>query len=278
MLNIKHNKGFTLIELLVVIAIIAILAAILFPVFAKVREKARQIACVSNSKQLGLAVLQYAQDYDETMPNATVNSLAIWSPGGANAYPFWSLQILPYIKDINAYACPDDGLGASPDPAVTWAGVCLSYGANSYMVGLPPNYSFTAQHLAGAFGAPGFSNDQPTLARQTQPASSIMLAEKWSSDLVNATSGADANWSAFGPFGAFTGDVPAYWFPGQAIPAPNRGAYTSYNPAGPNGGVSVHSNLMATIVFCDGHAKQMHPAATNPDSADDANNMWDATR
>jgi prepilin-type N-terminal cleavage/methylation domain-containing protein/prepilin-type processing-associated H-X9-DG protein len=276
MLNIKHVKAFTLIELLVVIAIIAILAAILFPVFAKVREKARQISCVSNSKQVGLAVLQYAQDYDETMPNATVNTLAIWNVG--TTYTSWSLMILPYIKDIHAFGCPDDTLGGSTDPSVTWAGICLSYGANGYMVGRPPAYSFTDQKLAGAFGVPGFSNDEPTLARQTQPSSSIMLAEKWSSDLVTATSGADANWSAFGPFGAFTGDVPAYWFPGQAIPAPNRGAYSGYNPAGPNGGVSVHSNLMATILFCDGHSKQMHPSDTNPDSTDDSKNMWDATR
>ena len=64
-----RNKGFTLIELLVVIAIIAILAAILFPVFAQAREKARQATCLSHSKQLALAVHMYAQDYDETLPN-----------------------------------------------------------------------------------------------------------------------------------------------------------------------------------------------------------------
>jgi len=62
------KRGFTLIELLVVIAIIAILAAILFPVFAKVREKARQTSCLSNEKQLGLAITQYVQDYDEKLP------------------------------------------------------------------------------------------------------------------------------------------------------------------------------------------------------------------
>ena len=69
----KRRSGFTLIELLVVIAIIAILAAILFPVFAQAREKARQISCVSNEKQLALGIIQYVQDYDETYP--------IWYPG-----------------------------------------------------------------------------------------------------------------------------------------------------------------------------------------------------
>ena len=71
--QICQRRGFTLIELLVVIAIIAILAAILFPVFAKAREKARQITCTSNEKQLGLAFLQYVQDYDETYPSTYCN-------------------------------------------------------------------------------------------------------------------------------------------------------------------------------------------------------------
>ena len=75
--GIAHKRaGFTLIELLVVIAIIAILAAILFPVFAKAREKARQIACASNMKQIGLGIIQYTQDNDETFPSG------VWSGSG----------------------------------------------------------------------------------------------------------------------------------------------------------------------------------------------------
>jgi prepilin-type N-terminal cleavage/methylation domain-containing protein len=70
----KGPRGFTLIELLVVIAIIAILAAILFPVFAQAREKARQTACLSNVKQLGTGVMMYAQDYDETLPLGALNN------------------------------------------------------------------------------------------------------------------------------------------------------------------------------------------------------------
>jgi len=92
--------GFTLIELLVVIAIIAILAAILFPVFAKAREKARQTTCASNNKQLGLAFMQYVQDNDEVFPYHPGNS----SSGGDG----WASLIYPYVKSAGAYRCPDD--------------------------------------------------------------------------------------------------------------------------------------------------------------------------
>lgn len=95
-------KGFTLIELLVVIAIIAILAAILFPVFAKVREKARQTSCLSNEKQLGLGITQYVQDYDETYMTADTSL----SPNGGGHG--WASRIYPYVKSTGVYACPDD--------------------------------------------------------------------------------------------------------------------------------------------------------------------------
>lgn len=96
-----RRYGFTLIELLVVIAIIAILAAILFPVFAKAREKARQTSCLNNLKQIATAFLSYAQDYDECMPkNATYNALlgsyASWSAGPVDAY----------IKNTQIFNCP----------------------------------------------------------------------------------------------------------------------------------------------------------------------------
>ena len=93
----RRTNGFTLIELLVVIAIIAILAAILFPVFAKAREKARQIACVSNLRQIGLAEMQYQQDNDERFPTSWAKEF----PGDPNFF------IQPYMKNTDVLVCPD---------------------------------------------------------------------------------------------------------------------------------------------------------------------------
>jgi prepilin-type N-terminal cleavage/methylation domain-containing protein/prepilin-type processing-associated H-X9-DG protein len=100
------RKGFTLIELLVVIAIIAILAAILFPVFAKAREKARQSSCLSNVKQLGLALFQYAQDYDEQNVKCYQGPAWVvrwyWQPGNEG-------MLYPYIKNSQVFQCPSGG-------------------------------------------------------------------------------------------------------------------------------------------------------------------------
>jgi prepilin-type N-terminal cleavage/methylation domain-containing protein/prepilin-type processing-associated H-X9-DG protein len=99
-----RGTGFTLIELLVVIAIIAILAAILFPVFARVREKARQSSCGSNLRQIQLAIAQYAQDYDEKHPHTWFTANGQWDdwPGGYQ----WEEAVLPYVKSVQLFVCP----------------------------------------------------------------------------------------------------------------------------------------------------------------------------
>jgi prepilin-type N-terminal cleavage/methylation domain-containing protein/prepilin-type processing-associated H-X9-DG protein len=115
MSNIKQiRKAFTLIELLVVIAIIAILAAILFPVFGRARENARRSSCQSNLKQIGLGIIQYVQDYDEKFPRTQVNNITLPAApdgtpaaGNVNDVPFhWVIQ--PYIKSTQLFACPSN--------------------------------------------------------------------------------------------------------------------------------------------------------------------------
>jgi prepilin-type N-terminal cleavage/methylation domain-containing protein/prepilin-type processing-associated H-X9-DG protein len=107
------RKGFTLIELLVVIAIIAILASILFPVFARAREKARQTNCLSNAKQLVLGATMYAQDYDEQLPyeDFDINGSGAEDDGDMT----WRSMILPYVKNRQIFICPSD---KNPDGSV----------------------------------------------------------------------------------------------------------------------------------------------------------------
>lgn len=105
-----RRTGFTLIELLVVIAIIAILAAILFPVFARAREKARQSSCLSDMKQLGLAAMSYAQDYDEQLPLSWYDCDA--DGAGTNGVDYtWRSAVLPYAKNAQIFQCPSKKMG-----------------------------------------------------------------------------------------------------------------------------------------------------------------------
>jgi prepilin-type N-terminal cleavage/methylation domain-containing protein/prepilin-type processing-associated H-X9-DG protein len=123
----KRRVGFTLIELLVVIAIIAILAAILFPVFAQAREKARSTACLSNLKQVGMATRMYSQDYDEILvPNY------LFTSSGTRA---WFPDILaPYVKSPDVFVCPSFSVPASykTTPTAPMQTVKISYGGNNW--------------------------------------------------------------------------------------------------------------------------------------------------
>ncbi len=167
-------SGFTLIELLVVIAIISVLAAILFPVFAQAREKARQTSCASNMKQLGLAYMQYTQDYDETFPAA----IAIpWSNGGAATNPIngygWAAQIYPYVQSVATFQCADDV--AKPKNVSTFVLPYVSYTEVSY----PTDYYGTPTTTGiGGFKATNPNNAQACpLNALTASANTVLLYE-----------------------------------------------------------------------------------------------------
>lgn len=129
----KTRRAFTLIELLIVIAIIAILAAILFPVFARARENARRAGCQSNLKQLGLAFAQYSQDYDEKYP------LVFKGPWFPDFWPTWRTYVYPYVKSAQVYTCPSGKRPVKTDnnegvPGM-FANFPISYGANGFSGG-----------------------------------------------------------------------------------------------------------------------------------------------
>ena len=156
-----RREGFTLIELLVVIAIIAILAAILFPVFAKAREKARQSSCSSNLKQLGVAVTQYVQDYDERMPMHVV---------GTNATPtwvYWMEGLQPYVKNVQLMVCPSDD---SPYAAASFSGTYRT------------TYGYNWTWLGSGNASPAYAR---TLAQIEFPANTVVFTESPSSYVVH---------------------------------------------------------------------------------------------
>jgi prepilin-type N-terminal cleavage/methylation domain-containing protein len=153
----RGRNAFTLIELLVVIAIIAILAAILFPAFAQAREKARQTTCVSNVKQLGLAMLMYTQYYDEGLP---LGAYAV----SATDFRLWHDLIDPYLKNKNVWHCPSS-LVPVRDAGGTGA-ITAHYGYNEhYLTTLAYSFANANGHTA------------VTLAAVGSPAETVLLAD-----------------------------------------------------------------------------------------------------
>ncbi|MEO7715779.1 MAG: DUF1559 domain-containing protein [Capsulimonas sp.] len=256
-----RRNGFTLIELLVVIAIIAILAAILFPVFAQAREKARQTMCMSNSKQLGLSILQYNQDYDETMVPVLIGSGWFGAPRLS-----WGLSIQPYLKVAmvgggSVFHCPDleadyyhqftgNPVNSGPD----WATKFLNYGMNlDYLQpdpGCDPNQALP--DVGVPFGRP------VGLAQIDAPAQTVLLAETkpevilssgafYPSDQVDAPASAGSTAKACGLDG--WGQDDGFELPNTGVP--NTGTNT-FAPRHAGGG---------NIVFCDGHVKRLMPGA-----------------
>ncbi len=222
----RRSSGFTLIELLVVIAIIAILAAILFPVFARARENARRASCQSNLKQIGLGILQYAQDYDEKYPMAVWNETA----GAGQAYS-WRRTTFPYVKSDQLYVCPSDtysdGTGNNP---FGWDSessemALLPAGSPQFRRSYAINGS-TAWLYAPAGSPPTQVGGAASLAAIASSAQTVLVGEySWKDPYVK-------------------------WADGNATNATANGLYFK--------GHLGNSNFL----FCDGHVKAMRPTAT----------------
>jgi prepilin-type N-terminal cleavage/methylation domain-containing protein/prepilin-type processing-associated H-X9-DG protein len=215
----EHKRGFTLIELLVVIAIIAILAAILFPVFARAREKARQASCLSNLKQMALAVLMYAQDYDETYPLSYYYDASFTHDFSWDFHIDWSVSppaidlglIGPYTKNQQLSACPSARGLHSFDREYT-------------------GYAYNVSYIGGGqFEGPGWTvKPAAALAEVQKPAETVLLADS-------------AFWSSGGGYTGLAGN--------NYLRSPND----PYNYVGPN--VHFRHNGAANVAYCDGHAK-----------------------
>ncbi len=164
------KTGFTLIELLVVIAIIAILAAILFPVFAQAREKARQTSCLSNQKQIGLAALQYAQDYDET------NALLTYYQNSPSTEK-WMDLLYPYIKSEAIFTCPSRT--GDPNDPNEW-GRYIYKENTSVIAALPAKkreYHYGNYAINGAYSSGFGSVAGAPLADIAHPATTVFACE-----------------------------------------------------------------------------------------------------
>lgn len=223
----RTRSGFTLIELLVVIAIIAILAAILFPVFAKAREKARQTSCLSNMKQIGLGLMMYVQDWDETMPGFKHRLY-----GGNSRGDGWYEGIEPYVENEQIGICPSYkyestyGRTNMPNETGYWGRTLIaSYGV--------PAQDSTCRSVLGnlhtAFS--GYYPPGPSLAEATMPAETVMVFES-NSNWTQQTSGYGRD---------------------------NSGNLRSISADGHRGRQHFRHNMQMNVAFMDGHAKAVGP-------------------
>ncbi|BDI28866.1 hypothetical protein CCAX7_009170 [Capsulimonas corticalis] len=235
----KARSGFTLIELLVVIAIIAILAAILFPVFAKAREKARQISCVSNLKQIGLGLMQYSQDNDEIMANAWYGNGGYQKsdPTPGSVKYKWMDAIFPYVKSTQIFTCPDDsGIQGSTGKFV-----------NYQNLGGQDDTHYGSYGMNSAYWGQGSPNQGPgnsgvSLATLASPASTIWVGDGSGSYQID--------WQ---DQGSVTNPV---FVKGGLSYFANPNDFGSPNQRQEGALVARHTD-MANVVYCDGHAKSV---------------------
>lgn len=259
----NRRAGFTLIELLVVIAIIAILAAILFPVFAQARQKARQAACLSNQKQLGTAVLMYIQDYDETFPTC---NRAYNSTDEQTGEASWMRHLYTYSKNIGIFNCPSGPYyDAVNDPSNIYNINGTQHTNKENAIVVPGPNNDTSQNLVFPRRSLGInrwivnrqSGGSPTLnptavpeAQVGKPADLPLVADCGYVYFDNGWYINFANWATPGYIDS-VGGAPNGW-PG--LPLATRNAPDSKNQRHAGG---------ANILFGDGHSKWLPAAAIN---------------
>jgi len=274
------KRAFTLIELLVVIAIIAILAAILFPVFAQARASARAIVCVSNTKQVSLAVLMYAQDYDETIPRIDNNGPPYcgqtpdWGNPGTNpneTNTMFTGVVQPYMKNTAIQTCPEAGTtnwkAAIPDPAVFGGpyvpqldakGIYLScYSQMAVNIDLVEwNPSAQWGTATQSYCQAGISGPIGQMASWQRPAEIVLLVgdSVWGDGVPPDNSpqlsvGNTGVWPAKTP-SVCGGGIGWTWYIHRAV---SRIGAPQINNVGPDNN-GINSGL-ANVAFCDGHVK-----------------------
>jgi len=261
--NRNARKGFTLIELLVVIAIIAILAAILFPVFAKAREKARQITCASNLKQIGIGLAMYIQDYDESYPSGTDSNY-----NGSTDLNGWAGQINPYLKSLGILKCPDDAtapitgvtVGPATDQATGQTLSPVSYALNDNLWGAKDSLLVTVDRTVAAFEVsnawadPSFNIDSGGPSGDGAPVVAT-TANPQTGGTNGSGFGALSGGEAYGTTADATGtpQIEAGYLNGSQSTA---AAPTGYDTAFAGGGLHTGG---ANFLYTDSHVKWSNP-------------------
>lgn len=231
----KMKRAFTLIELLVVIAIIAILAAILFPVFGRARENARRSSCQSNLKQIGLGMMQYTQDYDERFPIAYLHDTAV-----TGYYWGWMQAVQPYLKSTQIFQCPSDSDTTVPTLFANSANLGFvapfhtSYLANQYMGMEDPS------------AAPFNTKQSVSISEVSNSAGVIYLVD--GGTVINAAA----------PYiNASSATKKAAWLLADPADVNGSGGMKSGTDGSGWGGPSIRHLEMVNTAFVDGHVKAL---------------------